>query len=573
MSVKQYLCGPCLEEKAEIEGVVYCKECDEPLCGQCKQDHVKIKVSKHHKLCDIADVPPQEIKELLKSLLACPNHEKEEVVYLCKDHDMTCCNKCAMAHHRKCEEVKVLSDILNDIKVDCSGLKTVLHDFQQQGERLLEHERNHEELVFEIENQALTSLQTIKQKLLDIYAQLENEVLSSIADKKKVIGEKIKTNNDKARRLLNDIKQQSSYIELVEKFGTNEHVVLLQRRLKKNSVWRLKSTVGELEKSRSKSCFKCVEDTFVDSLLIEVKNSLQIEDFTCDVSETGSDTGNNHYKQYTKRIPKLQCTEELCKIPLFDKKKRPYPCSCIWIDKYIVISLREVNALLVIEEDSDFVLSKFNCDVEPWSVTKTGPMDMVITLPNACKIAFAQLRYGNVHMITNLKTRIPYFEVTRNASLNQYICMSNTSGQIDILNNDGTLLREINISSEIKECAQSRFSLCNFDAHNRVLIISNGLKKTLMALNLNGEKVFEYKHQDLAGARQIAIDPCGNMYVISYCLSIHQISPSGQCIRSLPFGNEIKYPFGICFNNTFDKIAMSGKDESFSPYLRVYKFT
>ncbi|KAH3802822.1 hypothetical protein DPMN_156512 [Dreissena polymorpha] len=139
-------------------------------------NHFVIKVSKHHTLCDIAD-------ELLKSLLACPNHEKEEVAYLCKDHDMTCCNKCAMADHRKCEEVK--------------------------------------------------------QKLLDIYAQLENEVLSSIADKKKVMGEKIETNNDKARQFLNDIKQQSTYIELVEKFGTNEHVVLLQRRLEKNSVnWR-----------------------------------------------------------------------------------------------------------------------------------------------------------------------------------------------------------------------------------------------------------------------------------------------------------------------------------------------
>ncbi|KAH3802794.1 hypothetical protein DPMN_156478 [Dreissena polymorpha] len=81
-------------------------------------------VSKHHKLCDIAEVPPPEIKELLKNLIACPNHEKEEVVYLCKDHDMTCCNKCAMSDHRKCEEVKALSNVLNDIKVDCAGLKT-----------------------------------------------------------------------------------------------------------------------------------------------------------------------------------------------------------------------------------------------------------------------------------------------------------------------------------------------------------------------------------------------------------------------------------------------------------------
>ncbi|KAH3803077.1 hypothetical protein DPMN_156777 [Dreissena polymorpha] len=574
MSSKQYLCGPCLEEKAEIEGVVYCKECDEPLCGQCKQDHLKIKVSKHHTLCDIADVPPQEIKELLKSLLACPNHEKEEVVYLCKDHDMTCCNKCAMADHRKCEEVKVLSDILNDIKVDCSGLKTVLHDFQQQGERLLEHERNHEELVFEIENQALCSLQTIKQKLLDIYAQLENEVLSAIADKKKVIGDKIKTNNEKACQFLSDIKQQSTYIELVEKFGMNEHVVLLQRRLEKDSVCRMKSAVCELEKSRSKSCFKCVEDTSFDSLLIEVKNSLRIENLTCDVSETGSDTDNSQYKPYTERILQRQCTKDLSTIPLFfDKETRPDPGSCIWIDKYIVIALHKVNALLVIEEDSDFVLSKFNCDVTPWSVSKTGPTDMVISLPLASKISFAQLRYGNVHVITELRTRIPYYDVTRNATLNQYICMSNTKRQIDILNNNGTLLREISLSSEIKECALSSFSFCNFNLHNLVIIISNFVKKTLMALNLNGEKVFEYKHQDLLGVHKIAFDPCGNVYAPTCLLRIHQISPSGQYIRSLPLGTETELPFGICFNNTFDKIAVSGGHVSLNPYLRVYKFT
>ncbi|KAH3802770.1 hypothetical protein DPMN_156453 [Dreissena polymorpha] len=569
MSVKQYLCGPCLEAKGEIEGVVYCRECDEPLCAQCKQGHARIKVSKHHKLFDLADIPPQEIKELLKSLIACPNHKNEEVVYLCKDHDVTCCNKCAMADHRKCEEVKVLSDIVHDIKVDCRGLKTVFYSLQQQGESFLEHERKHEELISEIESKALSSLQTKKQKLLQMYAELEDEVLSAIADKKKVIGERKKINNDNLRQFLNDIKQQSSYIEQVEKFGTNEHVVLLQRQLEKNSVIRLKSSVGELEKSKSKSSFKCVEDTSFDSLLLEMKNALQIENFTCDVSETGSNTDSSHYKPYTKRIPKLQCTKDLSIIPMFDKKKRPVPWSCIWIDKYIVISLHNTDALLVIEEDSDFVISKFICDVTPWSVSKTGPTDMVITLPTAGKIAFAQLRHGNVHVITELKTRVPYDDVTRNVPLNQYIGMSNSKGQIDILNNDGTLLREINISSDIKECALSILSCCTFNAHNSVFIISNGLKKTLMAFNLNGEKVFEYKHQDLLGIHQIAVDPCGNVYAPSYLLSIHQISPSGHYIRTLPLGTETEYQ-NICFNNTFDKIALSGGHESVN--LRIYTF-
>ncbi|KAH3802796.1 hypothetical protein DPMN_156480 [Dreissena polymorpha] len=251
---------------------------------------------------------PQEIHELLKRLIACPNHGKEEVVYLCKDHDTTCCNKCAMTDHRKCEELKVLDDIVHDTKADCSELKAVLHDLQQHGESLLANERKHEELVSEIEIRALSSLKTIKHKLLDMYAQLEHKVLSAIADKKRVIGEKIKTNNEKARQFLNDIKQQSTYIEQVENVGTNEHVFLLQRQLEKNLVCRLKSTISELDNDRSKYSFKCVEDTSFDSLLIAVKNSLRIED---DVNETGSDTDNSNNKPYTARILQLQSTKDL----------------------------------------------------------------------------------------------------------------------------------------------------------------------------------------------------------------------------------------------------------------------
>ncbi|KAH3802687.1 hypothetical protein DPMN_156366 [Dreissena polymorpha] len=116
MSVKKQVCGPCLRGTLETDGVAYCTVCQEPLCDKCKQDHGRIKVSEHHKLCDLADVPPQEMQEHLKSLTACPNHKNEELAYLCKEHDVTCCSKCAIADHRKCKEVKLLSDILHDIK-------------------------------------------------------------------------------------------------------------------------------------------------------------------------------------------------------------------------------------------------------------------------------------------------------------------------------------------------------------------------------------------------------------------------------------------------------------------------
>ncbi|KAH3802766.1 hypothetical protein DPMN_156449 [Dreissena polymorpha] len=83
MYVKRYVCSLCLEEKREIESVVYCRECEEVLCDQCTQDHQRITALKRHKLCNFADVPFPEIHKLLQSLMACPKHDKEEVVYWC----------------------------------------------------------------------------------------------------------------------------------------------------------------------------------------------------------------------------------------------------------------------------------------------------------------------------------------------------------------------------------------------------------------------------------------------------------------------------------------------------------
>ncbi|KAH3749548.1 hypothetical protein DPMN_184046 [Dreissena polymorpha] len=303
-----------------------------------------------------------------------------------------------------------------------------------------------------------------------------------------------------------------------------------------------------------------------------MKNYLRIENFTFDVSEIGSDTDNSHNKPYTKRIPQLQSTKDLTILPMFDKYKCTYPLTCTWIDKYIVIYLRTDNVLLVIEEGSDFVLSKFKCQSTSWSVSRTGLTDMVISMPHAHKIAFAQLRFGNVHVVTELKTRASYHYVTKNMSLNQYICMPKDNGPIDLLNNDGTLLREISLSPDLKECATSLNTFCSFNTYNLMLILSQRSSDKLMALHFNGEKVFEYRHPDLRGPGQLAVDPSGNVYVRSCSGSVHQISPSGKFIRSLSFKHENDYPRGICFNSTFDKIALID-DGGSNKYLRVYTFT
>ncbi|XP_052224368.1 uncharacterized protein LOC127840019 [Dreissena polymorpha] len=218
MADNNQMCGQCLRDNTDNEGVVYCTDCEEPLYDSCKRNHAINRASMNHTFCDFAEAPPKEMQGFLKNLIACRKHEREEAVFLCKDHDVTCCSKCETADHRKCKEVKVLSDTM---KGDCSELKTGLRELQQQGEILLEQERKHMELISESENKALSWLETTKQKLLAIYNQHENELLSEIAGRKKLIGEQIQAQNEKLQLFLQDIQQQSDLIENVEKFGTN----------------------------------------------------------------------------------------------------------------------------------------------------------------------------------------------------------------------------------------------------------------------------------------------------------------------------------------------------------------
>ncbi|KAH3701007.1 hypothetical protein DPMN_075990 [Dreissena polymorpha] len=86
------LCDPCFSNCKEILAVLYCLDCDEKLCEVCGTCHTKSKLSKDHKLSKVAEAPFGNVVKLLKQLTTCPNHQSEEVVYICIDEHQLCCN-------------------------------------------------------------------------------------------------------------------------------------------------------------------------------------------------------------------------------------------------------------------------------------------------------------------------------------------------------------------------------------------------------------------------------------------------------------------------------------------------
>ncbi|KAH3755149.1 hypothetical protein DPMN_189836 [Dreissena polymorpha] len=137
MAYKSHVCGPCKDNNKVA--VVYCNVCGTTLCERCQIEHGLVKILKSHTLRDVKELPPIEISDFLKSLIVCPNHDNEEVVYLCKVHDVACCNKCVIVKHRNCNELRVLADIPSNLNAEGVGLKNSLQELTKKGHDLVEH--------------------------------------------------------------------------------------------------------------------------------------------------------------------------------------------------------------------------------------------------------------------------------------------------------------------------------------------------------------------------------------------------------------------------------------------------
>ena len=98
--------------KSEI-AVVWCKDCKDALCDNCKMVHGVIRHFEH------TVIPIWEIGKvdclLLEVEEPCPLHKGKVYEVYCSDHATLCCSVCFATKHRKCEDVKSLDEIAENL--------------------------------------------------------------------------------------------------------------------------------------------------------------------------------------------------------------------------------------------------------------------------------------------------------------------------------------------------------------------------------------------------------------------------------------------------------------------------
>ncbi|CAC5407914.1 unnamed protein product [Mytilus coruscus] len=114
MSSDWSVCGVCDYRNITKSPVVWCSECEEGLCKECKDHHGISKGSRNHDTVSIAEYQklPNEVLQLSRSC----NKHNEKYVLFCKKHDCPCCKKCVVESHTECKELTDIDDITRNIK-------------------------------------------------------------------------------------------------------------------------------------------------------------------------------------------------------------------------------------------------------------------------------------------------------------------------------------------------------------------------------------------------------------------------------------------------------------------------
>ncbi|CAC5386605.1 unnamed protein product [Mytilus coruscus] len=237
-------CGVCENLQINKHSVVWCSDCDEGLCEECKNHHAVSKASKSQETVYIAEYKklPTEVIHIAQT---CKLHN-EKFELFCRDHDCPCCKKCVNSHN-DCKSLTDINELIKNIKTS-----NAFYEFEQNLLEVVENIKrlstNRKENLTLLENKKREIEAEIKQTRIHVNHHLD-KLQDDLIEKLVRVEQK---ENSKIEKLLTTLKKkESDIIEVQENIASiKQHAPELQTFL----------TMKNIEKDIA------AEETFIQSI-------------------------------------------------------------------------------------------------------------------------------------------------------------------------------------------------------------------------------------------------------------------------------------------------------------------
>ncbi|XP_052075297.1 E3 ubiquitin/ISG15 ligase TRIM25-like [Mytilus californianus] len=204
MASNPSVCGVCEHRHVTKPSVVWCSECDEGLCEDCKEHHSFSKATRNHEIVLIGEYMKLPAKILQIAQFCNKHNEKYEL--FCRKHDCPCCRKCVEDHNR-CNDLTDIRTMIHNVK-SSAAFQEMEHALSETAENIKRVRINREENLTSLaEKRKIVELEIrqFRNKINDYLDELQDKILKEI----KTVEEK---ESNKIRQLLTSLMQREKEI-------------------------------------------------------------------------------------------------------------------------------------------------------------------------------------------------------------------------------------------------------------------------------------------------------------------------------------------------------------------------
>ena len=114
MATSTVTCNVCSLRHITKSSAVWCSECDECFCTECKEYHSLAKATRDHVTITIGEY--QKLPPFIIGITPFCDEHREKYQTYCKGHQHLCCRKCVITRHKNCKDIVPLEDVVDNVK-------------------------------------------------------------------------------------------------------------------------------------------------------------------------------------------------------------------------------------------------------------------------------------------------------------------------------------------------------------------------------------------------------------------------------------------------------------------------
>jgi hypothetical protein len=538
------ICDPCSEKNKTFIAEKYCSDCEEKLCTECAEWHLRCKAFKSHHVIDLssigARIPPT-------SKINCEIHPDVPIDYFCSQHDVVCCRACIPDSHSSCKAVIPLDFASKDVK-NSSLLSDTLKELDNMTETLEKMSVNRDDnrkLLTQKRSLIIKQISQVKSKLVKHLDDREERLITEVASVQEKNEEKIKREKDEMSQLTSVLKENKQELEFFKGHGSNNQLFLVLRKqitnIQKtdNKIHDMTSAINEID----------MEFEEIKMFNIETIGSVSQITRPCPIKYKSMKVQHPQVQE-DRRKPPTEFTKE-GHVNL--KRGKQYKLTDMAVtsdNKLLLCNNRSSHPKVYIYKDYKTYEDEILLTSAPWCITVVPCTDKaVVTLPDEKSIQF-------INTTNNIKDKkIKIGEECLGVTAVKDNIYIGGDRKVLILNTDVSRVREITTDGYNN-------NLLYNERNYQLLLRQRG---RLCCINLDGHVIYRY---DIAGYEGLAVDRQSHVYISGrHSNDIKRLSPDGT-LRDIVLSEHdgVDGPGGITFNNDFTQLFIINRGETVLVY-------